>query len=407
MRTRRTVAILALLAAAASAVAAGQAGAGATKACNNSNPFVFGTIYSMSGPGAGIARLDEQGATMAVRDVNAAGGILGRCIKQDLKDDGSDPTKAAQVVRELLDQDGVKFVIGPFFSSPTSVTIPLMNQAKVININESSFVAAGDPTKYPYTFKREVNTDQQAQTFIPFLKANHWTKVAILAINTALGTIIVPEIQDLAAKEGITITKVTFVNSGTPDVTPQMSELKGTNPQALLGLVTADVDQVAMLKARSSLGWNVPVAAFSSIANPATVANFTKAQLNGVYAGQIYKSLTYRKRGVGNGLPTSAKARKFVQAFARWIHAHNIKESISQATGGYDSVQMLAWAVNGARSTDPDAVKSYMETHAYVGVRGRYVWSKDQHYGVNLPMLAFGVANSLNNYGLLQLAPGQ
>jgi branched-chain amino acid transport system substrate-binding protein len=358
-------------------------------------------------PAAGIGKLDQQGASMGVRDVNAAGGVLGRCLKEDLKDDEGTPTKAAQVVRELIDQDGVKFIVGPFFSSPTSVTIPVMNQAKVININESSFTAAGDPTQYPYTFKREVNTDQQAATFIPFLQANHWKTAAILAVNNALGTILVPAVQQLAQAAGITITKVVFVNSGSPDVTAQMSELKSTNPQVLLGLVTADPDQVAMIKAKLALDWKIPLAGFSTIAGPGTVNSFSKAQLNGVYAGQTYKTLTYKSARAGQGKPTFPPAIKFVREFAHWINAHNIKETISQPSGGYDSVERLAWAINGAKTTDADAVKNFMETHAYVGVRGKYIWSKSQHYGMNLPMLAFGVANSLNNYGLLRLAPGQ
>lgn len=407
MRSRPFFALIGAVALVSVAVTASQGAAAAKAACNNSNPLVYGEMISLSGPAAGIGKLDQQGASMGVRDVNAAGGVLGRCLKEDLKDDEGTPTKAAQVVRELIDQDGVKFIVGPFFSSPTSVTIPVMNQAKVININESSFTAAGDPTQYPYTFKREVNTDQQAATFIPFLQANHWKTAAILAVNNALGTILVPAVQQLAQAAGITITKVVFVNSGSPDVTAQMSELKSTNPQVLLGLVTADPDQVALIKAKLALDWKIPLAGFSTIAGPGTVNSFSKAQLNGVYAGQTYKTLTYKSARAGQGKPTFPPALKFVREFAHWINAHNIKETISQPSGGYDSVEMLAWAINGAKTTDADAVKNFMETHAYVGVRGKYIWSKSQHYGMNLPMLAFGVANSLNNYGLLRLAPGQ
>ena len=88
----------------------------------------------------------------------------------------------------------------------------------MIDINVSSFAAAGDPTKYPYTFRREVNTNQQAETFIPFLKAKKWKSAAILAVNNALGTVITPVVEDEAKQAGITITKSVYVNSGTPDV---------------------------------------------------------------------------------------------------------------------------------------------------------------------------------------------
>jgi len=242
MNKRRLAAILGLTALLGFAVTTAQSGAAPKAACNNSNPVTIGTIYSMTGPGAGFGRLAQQGATMGVRDINASGGILGRCVKQDLKDDASNPTTAAQVVRELVDQDHVQAVVGPFLSSPTAAMLPVTTQAKLITINESAFLDAAVPGKYPYTFCTEIHSDIQTQVFLPFLKAHHWTKVAILAPNNAFGTVFIPTFQDLAQKAGITVVKSALIVSGTPDVTPQLQELKNANPQALVWAVNADPD---------------------------------------------------------------------------------------------------------------------------------------------------------------------
>src|SRR6478672_1175452 len=179
MQIRRILLAGSLVVIAALATSAALGTAGSKAACNNSNAVTFGVMNSMSGPAAGIGKLNQQGMDIALNEVNAAGGVLGRCLKRTLKDDAGDPTKAAQVVRELVDQDGVKFVIGPFLSSPTAVALPILNSAKVININESANPIAANPKTYPYTFLRETPSTLIAQLFANFVKANGYKKVAI------------------------------------------------------------------------------------------------------------------------------------------------------------------------------------------------------------------------------------
>lgn len=398
MTRRRSAAMLGFALVIVLAVTTAQSGAAAKATCNNSNPVIIGTIYSMSGPAAGIGKLAQQGASMAVRDINAAGGIVGRCVKEDLKDDTGSPTTAAQVIREAIDQDHSTFIIGPFLSSPTSVTLPVTTQAKMIQINNSALLVP-DWSLYPYAFKTETQSEQQAQIFLPFLKAHHWTRVAVYAPNNAFGTVFVPTFTKYAAAQGITVVKSALVVSGSPDVTPQMTDLKNSNPQAMVWAVNADPDQIAALKARYALSWNVPVLGTSALQNTSTTNNFTAAQLKTVYA-YAYKTMTYT---TGNPRPSDPLARAFVSSFAKWIHAHGIKESISQAAGAYDSFVLLAKAANAVKSVDSDKIKQYFETHRMNGVRGHYIWTSSQHDGTTVDDFGMVSVKSLNNFGILRL----
>ena len=397
MKTRRITTMLGLAIAISLAVSTAQSGAVAQAKCNNSNPILIGTIYSMSGPAGGIGRLAQLGASMAVRDINASGGMLGRCIKENLKDDQGNPTTAAQVIREALDQDHSTFIVGPFLSSPTAVTLPVTTQAKVIQMNNSAYLVP-DWSLYPYAFKTETQSEQQAQIYIPFLKAHNWTRVAVLAPNNAFGTVFLPTFIKYAARQGITVVKSELVVSGAPDVTPQMSSLKSADPQALVWAINADPDQIAALKARYALSWNVPVLGTSALQNTATTNVFSTAQLATVYA-YAYKTLMYT---ADNPRSKNPLARKFVSDFGRWIKAHNIKLSVSQSAGAYDSFVLLAKAVNAVKSLNSDKIKQYFETHQMHGVRGRYVWTKTHHEGVTVDDFGFVRAKSLNNFGLLR-----
>jgi len=399
VRPRRSggIAILAV-AAVAVLVAAAQSGARTAAKCNSSNQILVGVVYSMSGPGAGFGKVGQQGVSMAIRDVNAEGGVLGRCLKEDLADDAGSPTTAAQVARKLIDQDRVSVIMGPFLSSPASVVAPLTTAAKMIEMVESAAPQTGDASQFPYAFRTEANSDQQAQIMVPFAKARGWKRIAILSPNNAFGVTFAPAITQIGGPAGIEVVKNILVNSGTPDVTPQMQDLKSSNPDALMWAINADPDQIAAIKARNALGWNVPVVAVSSIYNTSTTNNFSKQQLTNIY-GYAYKTLTY---AAGSPKPTDPLAKTFISRFARWIHAHNIKETISQAAGGYDSVVLWAQAANAVKSLDADKVKQYFETHQMRGVRGRYVWTSSRHDGVTIDDFNFALPGTLNNYGIVQ-----
>lgn len=403
MKVRRILPLFGLIAVVAVA-ASTTIGTAASKAtCNNSNPVEFGVLNSVSGPAANIGKLNQQGMDIAIRDVNDAGGVLGRCIKRVLRDDGGDPTKAAQGVRELVDQEGVKFLIGPFLSSPTSVVMPVANQAKVLNINESAFPGADNPQSFPYVFARETPSTMIAQLFANFIKANGWKRVGVIAVNNALGQILVPALNQVIPPAGATITKVELVPAGTPDLTPQMSTIKATNPDVVIMGLTDDPGMTAVIKAKIQLNMSSPLLGYSSAANPGTVNNFSKSQIKELYAAQIYKAITYTSPLPGKGAPTWKPARVFIAKYAKYLKANNIKQSVLQASGGYDSVRILAWAINGATSTDTDKVKDFMETHKYIGVRGAYIWSKASHGGVaRIPLYTVVYGNSLNNYGALR-----
>jgi branched-chain amino acid transport system substrate-binding protein len=381
-----------------------QAAASTKATCDNSSPIKIGVSYSLTGPLAGIGKLASQGAAMAVRDLNASGGIMGKCVQEDLQDDQGTATGGAQVIRLLVDQDKVAYVVGPFGSSVTQVEIPITTQAKVIEVDESSLAASGDPNNYPYVFRAETNTTQQAQALVPFLKANHWSSVAIEAVNTAFGTVFISTLQSLLPAAGITITGTSLVNSGTVDVTPQLSQLKSGNPQLLIAGISADPDQIALINGLKSLGWKVPVIGTNAMANPGTTNAFSADQMAGVYAGPSYKTLTYKS---GGGKPTAKLAKQFVAEFAKFLHAHSLKESISQAAGAYDSVMLVANAMNKTKSTDSDTIKSYLESHWYLGVRGIYQYTAQRHDGVTPGDVAYVLAHGRDGYGIVQLAPGQ
>src|SRR5262245_54712917 len=103
----------------------------------NTTPIKVGTILSVTGPDANTGFSLATGVRMAIDEINKAGGVAGRQLVLVQSDDQSDPTAAVNEARRLVLQEKVNFVVGPLASQRTLAVIPIMNEAKVLQITVS------------------------------------------------------------------------------------------------------------------------------------------------------------------------------------------------------------------------------------------------------------------------------
>ena len=94
---------------------------------------VIPAILELSGPGAVSGTMFKNGAAMAVDEINAAGGILGKKIKLEFVDTASDPGKARAAVQRALDDKPIA-ILGPVYSGSVSATLKLTAEAEVPQI---------------------------------------------------------------------------------------------------------------------------------------------------------------------------------------------------------------------------------------------------------------------------------
>lgn len=391
--------------AASSVQAAGGPARPATTAaeCDADDPMVVGAAFSLSGPAADIGAQAEEGAHMAIEDINAQGGVLGRCLELILKDDGGDPTKAAQVTRELVDQDEVSFIVGPFLSSAIGSAIEVTAPAEVLHVVAGVLPAAGDAATFPYVFRSEVEASLQSKTFVAYMTAAGLKAPALLAVNNALGTSNVDALGASVEGTDIEIVATEFHESGSTDLTAQMRTLMDAQPDVLILLNTAGVDLSAALTARESLGWDVPVLAFSAAANASVTSAVGPAGMEGVLAGQAYRLLA---REPGSTEPIGEAAATFRERYRTYRGEETLTMNVQQPAGIYDSFSMMATAINAVGDVDPGAVRTYLEENGYDGVKATYEFTAERHDGVGLDDLVFVVADSLED-GILEIAPGQ
>src|SRR4051812_41801851 len=97
-----------------------------------------GEFASLSGSEATFGQSSHNGTALAVADLNAGGGVLGKKIQLLTEDDQSQAGTAATVVHKLISADGVAAILGEVASSKSLEAAPICQQNKIPMISPAS-----------------------------------------------------------------------------------------------------------------------------------------------------------------------------------------------------------------------------------------------------------------------------
>src|SRR5690242_7270963 len=102
-----------------------------TNTAQSTEPITIGMIFPLSGSLAQGGQRNVQGMQIAVDQVNAAGGVLGRQVEL-VSTDAPDPATAVANANRLISQDGVKIILGSVSSDIALAAAPVADRNKVI-----------------------------------------------------------------------------------------------------------------------------------------------------------------------------------------------------------------------------------------------------------------------------------
>jgi branched-chain amino acid transport system substrate-binding protein len=355
-----------------------------------SGKVIVGVEVPLSGPIADVGVEYLSGIKIGVSDVNASGGVNGKCVSLDTQDTGGNPTTAAQLARQLIQSDGAKFLIGPILSSEMGAVAPIATAAGIPEFSITALAAAGDAKQYPYLYRTNSNTVTNSQATANFVQSHHWTSVGIIEVNNAYGTENGQDVQQDLKAMNIKVTGMEVAVSGGSDFSSEISKLKSGRPQAIFVAMTG-LDVATSIKGRNTLGWNVPVIAPLTTIDPAVIGAVGSKGMNDVYAGPFPKTITYTASG-----PATSAVGSFQAKYKAANGGGNITTLLANPAFGYDGVALIQAAANGAQSISGSAVKTWLDTHPFTGLVS-YAFSSTDHNGVGLQQVTFANPATLKN----------
>jgi branched-chain amino acid transport system substrate-binding protein len=214
-----------------------------------------GHVGPYSGPASAYGVIGK-GIEAYWKMVNDQGGINGRKINFITLDDGYNPSKTVECVRQLVEQDKVLTTFNILGTPPNTAVHKYLNKKKVPQLYVATGASKwGDPKEFPWTMGYQPDYNTEGQIYAKHILANiKDAKIAILMQNDDFGKDYVDGFKKGLGSETGKIVKLVTYEVTDPTVESQIIQLKDTGANVFLNIATPKFAAQAIRKA-ADIGW--------------------------------------------------------------------------------------------------------------------------------------------------------
>lgn len=319
--------------------------------------ILIGEYGSLTGSEATFGIMTNRGIALAVKQVNAAGGVKGKKLKVITLDDQGKSEEAATAVTKLITQNRVMALLGEVASSRTLAAAPIAQQNKIPMITPSStnqkVTEVGD-----YIFRVCFIDPFQGTVMAKFATENlKAKKVAILKdVKSDYSEGLASSFKETFEKMGGKIVAEQSYSSGDIDFKGQLTSIKGSSPDAIFipGYYT-DVGLIAR-QARQQVGLKQPLMGGDGW-DSSKLYEIGKDAVKGSYFSNHY---------------TTDSSDPAVQKFIAEFKAEYNEMPDGLAAMGYDAAKVLVDSLNRAKELTPASLRDAIAaTKDFPGVTGK------------------------------------
>jgi len=313
----------------------------ATGGAFSQSTIKIANIVELSGGGASAGTNFKNGVELAVREINEAGGILGKKIETVTTDTQSNPGVAKGLTQKAIDND-VFAIFGPVFSGSIMVSMAESRRAEVPNWTggeAASITQQGNP----YIFRTSF-TQATAMPKVAKYIATKSKSLAVIYVNNDFGKGGLDMIKKALAGSGTTIAAEISTDAGQVDFSPAVLKAKNSNADALF-VYSNEEESARALRELRKQGWTKPIIGETTLTGQ-KVIELAGESANGAVA---HVGLTV---DAPNPLMLKFKA-KFYQDY-KYISDHN-------GIKGYVGVYTMKAAIDKVGKLDRKAVAQAMK----------------------------------------------
>jgi branched-chain amino acid transport system substrate-binding protein len=351
------------------------------------DPIKIGVTGPFTGGSAPMGVSMRDGVKLAVAEINAQGGVLGRKLEIVERDDEAKNERGVQVAQELINKEKVVATVG-FINTGVALAsqrfyqeakIPVINNVATGSVITKQF--ADQPENY--VFRTSANDSIQSSMIVEeAITKRKMTKVAILADSTNYGQLGREDLEKALDKKGIKPVAVEKYNIKDVDMTPQLLKAKQAGAQAVLTYgIGPELAQIA--NGMEKLNWKVPMIGSWTL----SMGNFIdNAGKNG--DGTLMPQTFIQD-------PNTPRRKTFIDSYLKaYKPSGDRMPSPVSAAQGYDSIYLLAAAFKQAGGTEGPKVRAALENlnDKVDGVVTTYnkPFTKDDHEAIKGTITVFG-----------------
>jgi branched-chain amino acid transport system substrate-binding protein len=333
----------------------------------------IGAVYPLTGGVSydGITKLN--GAKLAVEEINAKGGVLGRQIELLSEDGACNPAQSVASAEKLITQSKVVALLGAICSSATGAMGETIKKYKIPLVTGVSTAERLTEQNNPYFFRATTTTTLNGKAMGETLaKLAGGKRVAFIVTSDDWGRSAAQSYGDSLKARGIEVVATEFFDRNDTDFAALLTKIRAAKPDAIFS--TGGFQNAAnVTKQARQMGLSQVIigeGAFTSEAYNKLVDPFT----DNVFGIIEWVSAI-----------DSAQNKKFIDDYKAKYKEVPTKFSVA----GYQTVYIMAQAIQRAGSTDGDKIAAALKATDYNGLTGNYKFDdKGQAYNFNMYIVA-------------------
>jgi len=327
----------------------------------------IGLVTALSGQSARAGEAITRGLQVAIDELNASGGALGKKFELVRRDDEATPAKGVIAARELVHKEKVAVLFGGLDTPVSMAIVPIMNEAKVPYMGPwaAGTAITQNGANPNYVFRVSAVDEIVDKAILQYAqKTFNAKKPGLILVNNPWGESNEKGLKAAMAAKGVTPAGVEKFEGNDVDVVPQLTRLKAAGADSLF-LVGNVGPSAQVVKSLDRMGWKVPVVSHWGPAG----GRFT--ELAGPSAKDVHFVQTYSF--FGNQRPVGQKVLKALMAKYPDIKgAGDVTPAVGVANS-YDAMMLVAMAIKNAGSTDGDKVREgFYKIASYDGLIKSY-----------------------------------
>jgi branched-chain amino acid transport system substrate-binding protein len=315
----------------------------------------IGLFAPITGPAAADGASARHAVELAVKEVNAAGGVRGKTVELIVYDDRLNPQEAVAVANKLIEKDQVVAVVSGSYSGPTRVTAPIFAKAGVPMV--AGYAVHPDVTRsgesnFRNGFLGTVEGAAAAELAVKTLGAK---RIAVLSMDNDYGRELGTGFRARAEKLGATIvTYQAYKFPGEREFRPFLTRVKEANPDLLFACGYYN-EGALITRQGQELGLKVPIVGTEGMDSPKFL------ELAGPAAEGVMITTNLDRDD----------PRPMVQGFLKgYRQAYGIDADMVGASS-FDALKILLAAIERAGTDRKAIIKALTETRDYDGLTGR------------------------------------
>jgi len=334
----------------------------AISVAHGAEPIKIGVAVGLSGANSVVAPAVVQSSELAVAEINAGGGILGRKVELEIVDDGSGAIGAQKAFDTLVFDKKVDAVISMETSAARNAALPIVTRGQVPYIYTSFYEGH---SCNQWMFANGWVPDQQVAPVVDYLmKTKNAKTFFLVGSDYAFGRGMLTFTAKYITQQGGQVLDEEFLPTDGTDWTAILSKIRAAHPDAVISATAGGAPNVSLAKQMKGAGLNMP---YGNLAIDEGTAKTMGSVADGMYMSASYLT------NIDNPQNTHFKQALSAKFGAETKTANELSEP------QYEAFFLYKQAVEKAGTTNNEKVVEALKTVSFDGPRGPVAMSASRH----------------------------